>query len=79
MDEEFEKRANLRRTQMVSGVARSFEELDESASEFWKNATYAQKLKATHDALIESWIVKGRNGPAPRFDASTWGVLRFER
>jgi hypothetical protein len=79
MDADFAKRAEARRKRLTGGVARSFEELDRASREFWKSAPYASKLQATHDALIESWILKGRNGPPPRFDGSTWGVLKFER
>jgi hypothetical protein len=64
---------------MTGGVARSFEELELASREFWEKASYAAKLKATHDAIVEAWLVQGRNGPPPRFDGSTWGVLKFER
>jgi len=79
VDPDFERRAAERRARLSGGVARSFEELDEATAEFWDNATYATKLQATHDALIEAWILEGRNGPPPRFDGSTWGIGRFER
>lgn len=64
---------------MTGGVARSFDELEQAGRDFWKSASYAAKLQATHDALIDAWILKGRHGPPPRFDGSTWGVLEFER
>lgn len=79
MDSEFEKRANLRRARMVGGKAESFDELAKASRSFWAKATHAERLQATHDAMYESWIIKGRNGPPPRFDGSTWGVLEFER
>jgi hypothetical protein len=79
MDAEFAKRAEARRARMVGGVARSFAELEEASIAFWRQASYADKLQATHDALLEAWILQGRHGPPPRFDGSTWGVLRFER
>jgi hypothetical protein len=37
------------------------------------------KLQAMFDALVEAWILKGSHGSPPRFDGSTWGVLRHER
>jgi hypothetical protein len=64
---------------MIGGVARSFEELEVASAEFWGKADHAAKLKATHDAIVEAWIVQGRHGPPPRFDGSTWGVLKFGR
>ena len=79
MDADFARRAEERRARLTGGVAHSFQELDQASREFWKNAPYASKLQAIHDALIEAWIIKGRNGPPPRFDGSTWGVLKFER
>lgn len=77
-DPDFEKRAEERRRRLTGGVARSFEELERASVEFWKQASYAEKLQATHDAIMDAWIVQGRNGPPPRFDGSTWGVLKFE-
>lgn len=62
---------------MIGGVARSFEELELASARFWQSADYTARLKATHDALVEAWIVQGRHGPPPRFDGSTWGVLKF--
>jgi len=79
LDSEYEKRAAARRARMTGGVARSFAELDEASREFWAHASFAEKLQATHDALAEAWTLKGRHGPPPRFDGSTWGVLKFER
>ena len=79
MDADFAKRAAERRKRMTGGVARSFDELERSSREFWENASYAAKLQATHDALLDAWILKGRDGPPPRFDGRTLGVLKFER
>jgi hypothetical protein len=79
VDAEFEKRAAERRRRLTGGVARSFEELDKASREFWEKASYLSKLQATNDALAEAWLIQGRNGPPPRFDASVWGVLKFER
>lgn len=79
MDDAFAKRAEERRKRLTGGIARSFDELDRSSGEFWATASYAAKLQATHDALVEAWIVKGCHGPPPRFDGSTWGILKFER
>ena len=64
---------------MTGGVARSFEELDQASRAYWDAASAEVKLQATHDAIAEAWIVKGQDGPPPRFDGRTWGVLQFER
>ncbi len=67
------------RKRLTGGVARSFAELEAASREFWAKASYTERLQATHDALVDAWVIQGRQGPPPRFDASTWGVLRFER
>ena len=64
---------------MTGGVARSFEELDLAAQAYWDAASYEAKLEATHAALAEAWIVKGQDGPPPRFDGRTCGVLELGR
>lgn len=79
MSSNFERRAAERRERLTGGVANSFDALDEASRAFWDAAPHATKLQATYDAIIEAWILKGRNGPPPRFDGSTWGVLKFER
>ena len=79
VDAAFKKRAEERRSRMVGGVARSFEELELASAQFWAKADYTARLKATHDALWEAWVVQGQHGPPPRFDGSTWGVLEFGR
>jgi hypothetical protein len=75
----FEERAARRRSKMVGGVARSFAELEEAGQRFWEAASMQDKLQATHAMLFEAWVLQGRNGPPPRFDGSTWGVLEHER
>ncbi len=78
MDEaEFGKRAEARRARLTGGVARSFEELEEATATFWASAPYAAKLQATYDALVEAAILRGPDEPAPRFDGSSWGVLKL--
>jgi hypothetical protein len=79
VDPDFQKRAEERRLRMVGGTARSFAELDEASTQHWAQASHADRLRATYEAVIESWIIQGKNGAAPRFDGSTWGVLQFER
>lgn len=79
MDADFQKRAEERRKRMTGGVARTFDELEQASRKFWQDASQASKLEATHRALAEAWALHGRNGPPPRFDGSTWGVLTFER
>ena len=79
VDADYEKRAEERRKRMSGGVARTFEELERASRKFWQDASYSSKLEATHDALAEAWTLQGRNGPPPRFDGSTWGVLKFKR
>lgn len=78
VDDEFKRRAEERRRRMTGGIARSFEELDRAGREFWDSASFSAKLEATHDAIIEAWVIQGYDTP-PRFDGSTWGVLKFER
>ena len=79
MDAAYRERAERRRAAIIGGKATSFEELEEKGRELWAQASLASKLEATRDALVEAWTLGGRHGPAPRFDGSTWGVLRFER
>ncbi len=79
MDPEYERRAAERRNRLRGGVARSFDDLDKASREFWRQATPEVKLQAMFDALVEAWILKGSHGSPPRFDGSTWGVLRHER
>lgn len=76
-DAEFAKRAEARRARLTGGVARSFEELEEANVSFWAGATYAAKLQATYDALVDAAILRGPDEPAPRFDGSSWGVLKL--
>jgi hypothetical protein len=78
MDPDFERRAEERRGRLRGGVARSFDELEQAGLAFWSEAPYSAKLEATNDAIIEGWLLQGHEAP-PRFDGSTWGVLKFER
>jgi hypothetical protein len=76
VDEDFRKRAQARRSTMVGGVARSFEQFDAAGQAFWASAPPGAKLAAVRDMLTAAWLMGGRRGPAPRFDGSTWGVLK---
>lgn len=79
MDAAFEKRAARRRLVMQGGVAQSFAELDRAGQAFVERATLAERLSATSRMLVEAWVIQGKDGPPPRFDGSTYGVLKFER
>jgi hypothetical protein len=77
VDDEFRKRAEARRARLTGGVARSFDELEEAGVAFWAQASYAAKLQATYDAIVEAAILRGPDEPAPRFDGSAWGILKL--
>jgi hypothetical protein len=79
MSSAFEARAEERRRRLQGGVARSFAELDAMGRDYWRKASLSSKLEATLHALVEAWVLKGKHGPPPRFDGSTWGVRKFER
>jgi hypothetical protein len=79
MDSDFERRAAERRGRLSGGVARSFAELEEAGVRYWASATFAERLQATYEAVADSWIIQGKNGTPPRFDGSSWGILKFER
>jgi hypothetical protein len=74
-----ELRADRRRTTWSGGKAGSFAELDEKGLEFWANAAPASRLQAMWDAIVEAWIISGKNGPPPRFQGPAFGVGRHER
>jgi hypothetical protein len=76
---EAEIRAARRRATWTGGRAASFEDLEEKGLEFWVNAEPAAKLQAMWDAIVEAWIISGKNGPPPRFQGSAFGVGRHER
>jgi hypothetical protein len=79
VDDAFEKRAAERRANWQGGVARSWAELEEQGLEFWRTATPSARLDAMWGALVDAWIIKGKNGPPPGFQGSLVGVGRFER
>jgi hypothetical protein len=72
-------RAARRRKTWTGGRARSFVELEDKGLEFWVNAEPGAKLQAMWDAIVEAWILGGKDGPPPRLQGSTFGVGRFER
>ena len=72
-------RADRRRMTWSGGQASSFAELEAKGLEFWANAEPATKLQAMWDAIVEAWIINGKNGPPPRFQGSAFGVGRHER
>lgn len=79
MDEAYLARARERRERMVGGAAQTFSELERRGIEYWQTAPPEARLAAIHQLLFDAWILKGRDGPPPRFDGSTGGTLRFER
>ena len=79
LDPEYEARAAARRATLTGQKASSFEELERAGLQYWANASAGQKLQAMWDAIVEAWIIEGKNGPPPRFQGSVVGVGRFER
>jgi len=74
-----EARAAQRRATWTGGRAASFEQLEKMGLEFWVNAEPGAKLQAMWDAIVEAWIIGGKNGPPPRLQGSAFGVGRHER
>jgi hypothetical protein len=74
-----ENRAALRRLTWTGGRATSYADLEDRGLEFWANAEPGTKLQAIWDAIIEAWVISGKNGPPPRFQGSAVGVGRHER
>jgi len=78
-DADAEMRAARRRATWTGGRASSFEELEDEGLAFWVNADPAAKLQAMWDAIVEAWVIGGKNGPPPRFQGSAFGIGRHER
>ena len=76
---DFEERAARRRRTWTGGVSKTFSEHEARGLVFWAEAPPAARLQAMWDAIIEAWIVQGKNGPPPRLQGSLVGVGRHER
>jgi hypothetical protein len=72
-----DERRAARRTSLVFGKAKSFEELEELELDYWSRVSLSDKFQATIELVRDSWYLQGHDGPVPRLDRLSWGVRKL--
>src|SRR5687767_2484533 len=76
MDSKASERAEHRRRTWASGLIPATKDPMAADLEFWRTATGSDRLSATLQMAIDSWVIKGKRGAVPRLQGSPSGVRR---
>ena len=76
MDASFDERARRRRQQMVGGVAKSHEELDDLDWAFWRNESPSARLNAVWQLALDAMAMHAENDAPPGLQRPACGIRR---